>query len=175
MKFTETAVQEWAEAYAKAEKEPINTEYQSQLAGLLWNSLKVDVDPEAKKILDDLMDNWGARLRNRIEKAPYLTYTATPSFLLMVSYTIMNWGDLSMIAAYLQYISDRDKVTKFQATDFLRIFPNHEIPTAAEKERLWNLQKIDIEERDKMNLMVDNILDYGYCYNSLNGKENGDK
>lgn len=134
------------------------------IAKVIYTSQEIDKDEDLVKRISDPVNTWGGRLISRLKDREF-GFEISPSFAFGIDEFIKDWGDVAMYAAFLRYLATKKGVTKFEGID-LMWFTTY-IPTDEERERLWRFQKIDLEDREKLHLFGDNILDFGTCYKSL--------
>lgn len=173
MKFNESAVEEWAKEFAKAETNFPSLDFRYLMFVQMLKTISEHIN-EQEELKDEISntDTWGGRVIRRI-KARGFSYNITTAALYLIDSVIKNWGDVAMYVAYLQYVAVKKSIKTFDVKDLLAndVFPDAKFPTDSERERLWNLQKIDREDRERLELIIDNTLDYSICYKSLFGTD----
>lgn len=137
----------------------------------LFLAEKLDKDKEIIKQLNSSNTQSFATVFWRRIKSFGVSYTITPTVAVLAEIFLKNFGMSTMLVAYMQYISHKNKIKKFTHKEFCCYVIPWGLPNDEEWERLWKLQKIDPEILNENNLVTDNGLDYPQLYQSLMSKK----
>lgn len=175
MKITNDAVERWAEAWKDNEIRNLTKEEAEAFATCVLNAKSIDEDEELRKALESkTMNSAGLAGVLWVRIKAIHTYRITQSVALFMSFLLKNFGDSTMYANYFQYWAYRHGKSLLTISDFANIFPLG-VPTEKAMEKLWARQKIDISDRKKYGVGMDNILDIPCCMETIktigDGKE----
>lgn len=155
-------IEQWAQEVERCKKRELSTKEAIDFSGICMNEGAIDSNSE--DFIKDLENKKLGLASAFWLRIKYLhTYSITPSAaMFLVSHVIKNFGISTMMAAYLQYIAHQHGIKRIGIKEFsMWAFP-FGLPTNEEWERLWNLQKIPMEERE--GGMSDNTLDHPGVY-----------
>lgn len=155
-------IERWAQEVERCKKREFTKEEAKDFLKMSIYAEEVDAHcGDYVKDLEDKKLGLASAFWLRIEHL--YTYHITPSLtMFLTAYVITNFGISTMMAAYLQYVAQRHGVKHIGFREFSAwAFPMG-VPTDGEWERLWNLQKIPLEERESG--ASDNTLDYPEVY-----------
>ena len=173
MKIQFNAVEMWAREFEKAGRtEPMDQEVVERAAEILEYENLINQDAKLKEEFESETHNAFALVVYKRAKA-LCAYRLDLAATLMIESVTENFGDATMICAYLQYLSFRDKTDNITAR---YVWDNIilRMPDKNKRSELWKMQKIDPEER-KDYFFSDNVLDYPKAYESIkNRKERPD-
>ena len=150
-------IEEWCEKFKAACKNPMSDKQANLLFTVLLNREKIDEDEKFKEEIDKL-PSYATVMMKRIEVGPF-TYTLSNSALIFLDSLVDNFGTITMVCAYLQYVSHRIGKTELGIKEIgIDAFP-FGFPSEEDLQKLWDEQKID--------RTPDNALDYKGIYKPL--------
>lgn len=169
MKAKDNFVEEWSKEFDKSQKERLPKEDAEFLINIIFKEKELNKDKELLDMLEGKSNNTLCTIIwRRFKNYPMLS--VSPSVAMFLGGVAKNFGICTMMVA--RVIA---KAAEFQTKNidmhFLcsRIIPMG-FPTEREFEKLWELQKIDYEERQTQGFhgfTTDNLLDYNSAYNSV--------
>ena len=154
-------IEQWAQEVKRCKKSELSKKAAEHFMTVCLNEKKMNVDKELIADLEDKRFGVGSAFWLRVKHLH--TYSITPSLALFLASDVLdNFGKSTMMAAYLQYIAWKRGIKTIGIQEWAKwAFPLG-LPTDEEWERLWNLQKIPVEERE--GGMSDNTLDHPSVY-----------
>lgn len=169
MKVKDNFVEEWSKEFDKAQKEQLSKEDAKLLITILFKENELNKDKELLDMLEGKTNNTLCTvIWCRFKNCPILN--VSPSVALFLGGVAKSFGICTMMVARV-IAKAAELQTKNIDMHFLcnRIIPMG-FPTEREFEKLWDLQKIDPEERQSQEFqgfMSDNLLDYNSSYKSV--------
>lgn len=168
MKLEPTAVEEWAKEFERCKKRQLTKEETSMVISATLNEELINKDQEVLDLLEGKPQAAMATvLYKRINSA--CSYKITPTVALLSEIAVKNFGNSTMLCAYMQYKAHQLGVKIINVEIFCRDIIPFGIPTDEEFQRLWDLQKVrprTLEQRKTM-WEPDNGLDYEITYESI--------
>lgn len=168
MKLEPTAVEEWAKEFERCKKRQLSNEEVSMVISASLNEEQINKDKEVLDLLEGKpQPSIATVLYKRINTLG--SYKITPTVALLSEIVVKNFGDSTMLCAYMQYKAYQLGVKIINVEIFCRDIIPFGIPTNEEFQRLWDLQKLDPELLKQRKTMwePDNGLDYKVTYESI--------
>lgn len=169
MKAKDNFVEEWSKEFDKSQKEQLPVKDANLLINILFKEKELNKDKELLDMLEvKTNDTFCTVIWRRFKNYPMLR--VSPSVALFLGEVAKNFGICTMMVAIVIAKAAQYR-TKNIDMNFLcnRIIPMG-FPTEREFEKLWELQKINPEERQSQefhSFMPDNLLDYNSSYKSV--------
>lgn len=156
MENKQSMIEEWAKKVEHSKKQELSKEAAKDFMMVCLNAKKIDEDQELIADLENKLHGVVSAFWLRVKHLH--TYSVTPSLALFLASDVLdNFGKSTMMAAYLQYIAWKRGIKTIGISEWAQwAFPMG-LPTEDEWERLWNAQKIPLE--DRFDDMTDNMLD----------------
>lgn len=167
MKLEQTAVEEWAKEFERCKKRQLTKMEMNAIISATLNEELINKDKDVLDLLEGKPQSSIATvLYKRINSV--CSYKITPAVALLSEMIAKNFGQSTMLCAFMQYKAHQLGIKTINVEIFCRdIFP-WGIPTDEELQRLWDLQKLDPEILEQRNtLEPDNVLDYKVAYESI--------
>ena len=169
MKSKDNFVEEWSKEFDKCEKEQLTKEDAMLLMNIIFKEKELNKDKELLDMLEvKTNDTFCTVIWRRFKNFPMLR--VSPSVALFLGEVAKNFGICTIMVAIVIAKAAQYR-TKNIDIHFIcnRIIPMG-FPTEREFKKLWELQKIDLEERQAQefnSFMSDNLLDYNSSYKSV--------
>ena len=169
MKVKDNFVEEWSKEFDKSQKEQLPIEDAKLLLNIIFKEEELNKDKELLDMLEGKTNNTLCTvIWHRFKNYPMLN--VSPSVALFLGGVAKNFGICTMMVAIVIAKAAQYR-TKNINMNFLceKVIPMG-FPTEGEFKKLWELQKIDSEERQAQEFhgfMSDNFLDYKYSYKSV--------
>ena len=166
MKEKHNFVEEWSKEFDKIQKEQLSEEDAKILLNILFKEKELNNNQELLDMLEGKTEKTLCTvIWRRFKNYPMLS--VSPSVVLFLGGIAKNFGICTMMVARI-IAKAAQYSTKNIDMHFLcnRIIPMG-FPTEKGFEKLWELQKIDYEERQAQDLTSDNLLDYNSSYKSV--------
>lgn len=169
MKSKDNFVEEWSKEFDKIQKEQLPKEDAKILITILFKEKELNKDKELLDMLEGKTNNTlSTVIWRRFKNYPMLS--VSPSVALFLGEIAKDFGICTMMVARV-IAKAAQYGTRVIDMHFLcnKIIPMG-FPTERGFEKLWELQKIDYEERQAQefhSFISDNLLDYNSSYKSV--------
>lgn len=163
MKLIPTAVEEWAKEFEHCKHRELNDQEVSVLMNVVFHSKDIDNDKKLRTQIEQEPNTIAHIVYNRTKSH---SYNLTTSALILTELVVKNFGISTMLCAYMQYKAHKLGINTITAEIFCREIIPFGIPTDNELQRLWDLQKVKLEDRST-DFSSDNGLDYKITYESI--------